>query len=167
MRFLKIFFTVSILWVVFIQNVIASGCGCSDKSIFQSVKNANTIFIGEISEAHSKFMGMRYRLPNSKVWIHEEDVPPHLKASADSELVVESIWAKFVNVRVLKGSFDSTQEIRMGTESCLMKAYPVQYYVIVINDELTTSECIGSKDISRTDVENIKTLEQLLRTYKK
>lgn len=147
-----------------ISTRLPATCECSDTTLEDRIRRASLVLIGEIHQARVETLGeyRYYRLPGKRSWLSESAVPPELRSHAEMRISRDRvIWAQFSDIRVLKGSFDSASEIRMGDSNCPMTVTMGGIYLVISLDGKTTSYCEGASELQSWDEDQISELSKL------
>lgn len=156
---------VSVIIMVLIGARAFASCECADKSLKQCLEESNTVFVGEVVEARAQTIAeyKYYRAPGKRSWVSENAISPELKKIAESSISRDRVvWARFQDLRVIKGSFDGSQEIRMGDTIRSMSVTIGGLYLVLSKDGQTTSYCEGAAELSGWDDGVIMKLDELL-----
>ncbi|MCI0561772.1 MAG: hypothetical protein MN733_25070 [Nitrososphaera sp.] len=151
--------------VSFGVQVSASGECAATKSLKQRLKESTIVFVGEVVEARVQTIAeyKYYRAPGTRSWVSESAISPELKKISEMNISRDrEVWARFQDIRVFKGSFDSNQEIRMGTSARVMGVTIGNLYLVFSTDGKTTSYCEGAVEMSGWDADIIEKIQHIL-----
>jgi len=153
----------SFMVFVFVNNVAA--IECNETTIEERVEKSSIIFVGEIAQARSEILGeyKYYRMPGSQVWMSESAVPKDSITGAELRISRDTVfYAKFIDVKPMKGSIDNLDEIQMGNTHDLMDVALGGIYLIFTSDGNTTSYCEGSKRVENREAKMIEEIDGIL-----